>query len=50
MMRMADETCDFSVVTGLCKAGHDVVSICEKMSGVSDEVVIALASSEKRLP
>lgn len=49
MKLVADESCDFSVVSGLRGAGHDVVAICEKMSGVSDEVVIALASSEKRL-
>jgi len=49
MKLVADESCDFSVVTGLRGAGHDVVAICEKMIGVSDEVVIALASSEKRL-
>src|SRR5579864_5710811 len=49
MRLVADESCDFSVVTGLRAAGYDVVAICEKMSGANDESVISFASSEQRL-
>jgi len=49
MRLVADESCDFSVVIGVRAAGHDVVSITERMSGVEDEKVIELAASERRL-
>jgi len=49
MRLVADEGCDFTVVVGVRGAGHDVVSIAERMPGVEDEKVIELAASERRL-
>lgn len=49
MRLVADENCDFSVVTDLRSAGHDVVSISEHMAGAHDETVIDFARSERRL-
>lgn len=49
MRLLADESCDFAVVVGVRVAGHDVVSIAERMPGVEDEKVIELAASERRL-
>jgi predicted nuclease of predicted toxin-antitoxin system len=46
---VADENCDFSVVTDLRSAGHDVVSISEHRAGAHDETVIDFARSERRL-
>jgi predicted nuclease of predicted toxin-antitoxin system len=46
---VADENCDFSVVVDLRLAGHDVVAICEHMSGSDDETVIEFARIERRL-
>ena len=49
MRLVADESCDFAVVVGVRGAGHDVVSIAERMPGVEDGKVIELAASERRL-
>ena len=49
MRLLADESCDFTVVVGVRNAGHDVVSIAERMPGVEDEKVIELVASERRL-
>ncbi|MHB1540301.1 MAG: DUF5615 family PIN-like protein [Steroidobacteraceae bacterium] len=49
MRLLADESSDFTVVVGVRVAGHDVVSIAERMPGVEDEKVIELAASERRL-
>ena len=49
MLRVADESCNFSVVLGLRAAGHDVLAITEAMSGADDEQVIALANAQRRL-
>ena len=38
MRFLADESCDFAVVTALRKAGHDVTAIAELNPGVEDEV------------
>jgi predicted nuclease of predicted toxin-antitoxin system len=46
MRLVADENCDFSVVTDLRLAGYDVVSIAEQMAGADDERVIDFARSE----
>jgi predicted nuclease of predicted toxin-antitoxin system len=46
---VADESCDFSVVVGLRRVGHDIVAIVETMSGAADDKVIALANSDERL-
>lgn len=49
MRLVADESCDFAVVVGVRTAGHDVVSITERMPGAEDEQVIKLAATEHRL-
>jgi predicted nuclease of predicted toxin-antitoxin system len=49
MRLVADENCDFSVVTDLRLAGYDVASIAEQMAGADDERVIDFARSERRL-
>lgn len=49
MRLVADESCDFAVVSAVRSAGHDVVSITERMPGAEDEQVIKLAATERRL-
>lgn len=49
MRLVADENCDFSVVTDLRLAGYDVASITEQMAGADDERVIDFARSQRRL-
>lgn len=49
MRFLADESCDFAVVTALRNAGHDITAIAESSPGVEDEVVLALARSEARV-
>jgi hypothetical protein len=46
---IADENCDFSLVTDLRAAGYDVVSINEQTAGADDQKVIDVARSERRL-
>ena len=38
MRFLADESCDFAVVTALRNAGHDITAIAETSPGVEDEV------------
>jgi predicted nuclease of predicted toxin-antitoxin system len=49
MRLVADESCDFAVVSAVRSAGHDVISITERMPGAEDEQVIKLAATERRL-
>jgi predicted nuclease of predicted toxin-antitoxin system len=49
MRLVADENCDFSLVTDLRAAGYDVVAISEQMAGADDQRVIDFARSERRL-
>ncbi len=49
MRLVADESCDFAVVSAVRSAGHDVISITERMPGAEDEQVIKLAAAERRL-
>lgn len=49
MQFLADESCDFSVVRALRDSGHDVVAVAESLRGTSDEQVIELAQSAKRI-
>ena len=49
MKFLADESCDFIVVSALRKSGYDVISICEMSPSMADEEVIQLASKEKRV-
>jgi predicted nuclease of predicted toxin-antitoxin system len=46
---LADESCDFAVVTALRTAGHDITAIAEISPGVEDDVVLSLAHSETRV-
>jgi predicted nuclease of predicted toxin-antitoxin system len=46
---LADESCDFIVVTALRAVGHDVSAIVEINPGAEDEAVLALARSESRV-
>ena len=49
MRFLADESCDFAVVTSLRAVGHDVSAVVETNPGAEDEVVLALARSESRI-
>ena len=49
MRFLADESCDFAVVTALRSAGHDVVAVVEIAPGSADESVLARARSESRI-
>ena len=49
MRLIADESCDFGIVRGLRAIGYDVLSIAETCAGSSDEQVIELAQSQRRL-
>ena len=49
MLFLADESCDFAVVTALRAAGHDVTAIVEINPGAEDKVVLARAYSESRV-
>ena len=49
MRFLADESCDFAVVTALRSARHDVTAIVEINAGAEDDVVLALARSEGRV-
>jgi len=45
---LADESCDFAVVTALRGAGHDVTAVVETNASADDEVVLALARADVR--
>ena len=49
MRFLADESCDFAVVTALRAAGLDITAIVETHPGTEDEVVLTLARSEARV-
>ena len=49
MRFLADESCDFAVVTALRGAGHDVSAITEINPGAEDDAVLAMARSEARV-
>ncbi|MBI3307238.1 MAG: DUF5615 family PIN-like protein [Candidatus Omnitrophica bacterium] len=46
---MADESCDFSVVSALREVGHDVLAIVEISPAAEDLAIIKLALKEKRI-
>jgi predicted nuclease of predicted toxin-antitoxin system len=46
---LADESCDFAVVTALRTAGHDVSAVGEINPGAEDPAVLVLARSEARV-
>ena len=49
MRFLADESCDFTVVRGLRRAGFDVVSVLENAPRAEDSQVIELAVREQRI-
>ena len=49
MRFIADESCDFKVVSALRAAGHDVVAVCETRPGTPDREVLAWARDEGRI-
>jgi predicted nuclease of predicted toxin-antitoxin system len=49
MRFLADESCDFSVVRALRKAGHDVRAVAEIARGAKDREVLRLAREEKQV-
>lgn len=49
MRFLADESCDFAVVTALRAAGHDVTAVVEISPRAKDPVVLGLARSEGRV-
>lgn len=49
MRFLADESCDFAVVTALRTAGHDVSAVAEISPRAKDPAVLALARSEGRV-
>lgn len=49
MRIIADESCDFAIIRGLRDAGYDVMAVAESMAGSSDERVIEVATSERKL-
>jgi len=46
---LADESCDYRVVSALRSAGHDVVAIVEQDRGAADQQVFARARREQRI-
>jgi predicted nuclease of predicted toxin-antitoxin system len=46
---LADESCDFAVVTALRDAGHDVSAVVEVVPRAKDPVVLSLARSDERI-
>jgi predicted nuclease of predicted toxin-antitoxin system len=46
---LADESCDYAVVTALREAGHDVTAVAETYAGAEDPVVLASARDEARI-
>lgn len=46
---LADESCDFAVVSALRTAGHDVKAIVEVCPGISDDEVIRIGIQEGRV-
>jgi predicted nuclease of predicted toxin-antitoxin system len=46
---LADESCDFVVVTALRTAGHDVSAVVETNPSATDQAVLAVARSDARV-
>lgn len=46
---LADESCDFSVVTALRNKQFDVLAVVERAPGANDQQVIKLALAERRV-
>lgn len=49
MRFLADESCDFRVVSALRSDGNDVLAVAENSMGASDLAVIAIAARERRV-
>lgn len=48
MRFLADESCDFAVVTALREAGYDVTAVAETNAGAEDGVVLMAARADAR--
>jgi predicted nuclease of predicted toxin-antitoxin system len=46
---LADESCDYAVVTALREAGHHVTAVAERHAGAEDPLVLAIARDEARI-
>jgi predicted nuclease of predicted toxin-antitoxin system len=46
---LADESCDFSIVTALRDNRYDVLAVIDRMPGATDQQVIELALAEQRV-
>ncbi len=49
MRFVADESCDFCVVTALRRAGHDVAAIVEVSPGADDSSVLDVSRTQRRV-
>jgi len=49
MRFLADESCDFAVVSALRAAGHDVIAVAEAHRGSEDDLVLTLAVERDRI-
>lgn len=49
MKFLADESVDFQIVRELRNSGHEVISVSEKFSGLSDEEVLDLSNKMKMI-
>lgn len=49
MRFLADESCDYAVVTALRAADYDVVAVSETKAGAADALVFAMARDEARV-
>lgn len=49
MKFLADECCEISMVNILREQDHDILSIQEEAPGISDEELLRIANSEKRI-
>ena len=49
MRLLADESCDFTVVSALRSAGHDVTAIAEISPSAEDAPVLAMARTDGRV-
>lgn len=49
MRFLADESCDFAVVSALRAAGHDVIAVSDFARGAEDAAVVDAARSQRRI-
>lgn len=49
MQFLADESCDHGIVRAVRAAGHEVLAVSETGPGATDEDVLQMAASERRM-